>query len=54
MGNKNRQIKRENYEKREAEKANRLFKMICIALLLLAVLMYRWLYTGFMMRQYKF
>ncbi|MBS5550756.1 MAG: hypothetical protein KHX53_01620 [Bacteroides sp.] len=38
MGNKNRQIKRENYEKREAEKANRLFKMICIALLLLAVL----------------
>ena len=38
MGNKNRQVKRENHEKREAEKANHLFKMICIAFLLLAVL----------------
>ena len=39
MGNYNRQIRRKNHEKREEEKANRLFKSICIALLLLAVLM---------------
>ena len=37
--NANRIAKRQNFEKREEEKANRLFKLICIALLLLALLM---------------
>ena len=27
---RNRSVKRQNFEKREEEKANRLFKMICI------------------------
>lgn len=36
---RNRNVKRQNFEKREEEKANRLFKMICIFLVLLAVLM---------------
>ena len=35
---KNRKIQRENYNKREEEKANRIFKMICIFLTLLGVL----------------
>lgn len=39
MGNNKRQVRRQNHEKREEEKANHLFKLICIALLLLAVLM---------------
>ncbi len=34
----NRKIKRENYSKREEEKANRIFKMICIFLALLGVI----------------
>ena len=29
---RNRSVKRQNFEKREEEKANRLFKMICIVL----------------------
>ena len=29
----NRSVKRQNFEKREEEKANRLFKMICIVLI---------------------
>lgn len=33
---RNRSVKRQNFEKREEEKANRLFKMICIVLILLA------------------
>ena len=36
---RNRSVKRQNFEKREEEKANRLFKMICIVLILLAILM---------------
>ena len=32
-------IKRQNYEKRQEEKANRIFKMVCIGLLLLGVLL---------------
>ena len=35
---KNRKIQRENYNKREEEKANRIFKMICNFLILLGVL----------------
>ena len=35
---KNRKIQRENYSKKEEEKANRIFKMICIFLLLLGVI----------------
>lgn len=35
----NRTVKRQNFEKREEEKANRLFRTICIVLILLAVLM---------------
>lgn len=35
---KNRKIQRENYNKREEEKANRIFKMICIFLILLGLL----------------
>ncbi len=31
-------IKRQNYEKRQEEKANRIFKMVCIGLLLLGVI----------------
>ncbi len=37
--NANRAAKRQNFEKREEERANRLFKTICFALLLLALLM---------------
>ena len=36
---KNRKIQRENYSKREEEKANRIFKMICISLILLGIIM---------------
>lgn len=39
MGKNARMAKKLNHEKREEEKANRLFKTICFALLLLAVLM---------------
>ena len=35
---KNRKLQRENYNKREEEKANRIFKMICLFLALLAVI----------------
>ena len=35
---KNRKIQRENYNKREEEKANRIFKMICIFLFLLGII----------------
>ena len=35
---KSNNLKMQNYSKREEEKANRLFKSICIALLLLAAL----------------
>ena len=35
---KNRKIQRENYNKREEEKANRIFKMICIFLILLGII----------------
>ena len=35
---KNRKIQRENYNKREEEQANRIFKMICIFLLLLGII----------------
>ncbi len=35
---KNRKIQRENYNKREEEKANRIFKMICAFLILLGVI----------------
>ena len=35
---KNRKLQRENYNKREEEKANRIFKMICFFLALLAVI----------------
>lgn len=35
---KNRKIQRENYSKREEAKANRIFKMICIFLTLLGIL----------------
>ena len=35
---KNRKIQRENYNKREEERANRIFKMICILLALLGLL----------------
>ena len=38
MGKDNRQIKRQNYQKSEAERANKVFKSICMALILLAVL----------------
>lgn len=31
-------IKRQNYEKRQEEKANRIFKMVCIFLLLIGIL----------------
>lgn len=31
-------IKRQNYERRQEEKANRIFKMVCIGLLLLGVI----------------
>lgn len=30
-------IRRQNYEKRQEEKANRIFKMVCIFLLLIGV-----------------
>lgn len=39
MGKNERMAKRQNFEKREEEKANRLFRTICIVLLLLAVVM---------------
>ena len=32
-------IKRQNYEKRQEEKANRVFKMVCIFLLLVGALL---------------
>ena len=35
---KNRKIQRENYKKREEEKANRIFKMVCILLVLLGII----------------
>ena len=35
---KNRKIQRETHSKREEEKANRIFKMICIFLLLLGII----------------
>ena len=35
---KNRKIQRQNYSKREEEKANRIFKMICIFLALLGII----------------
>ena len=34
----NRKIKRENFSKREEEKANRVFKMICAFLVLLGII----------------
>ncbi len=37
MGKYKRQMKRQNHQKREAERANKVFKSICIALVLLAV-----------------
>lgn len=37
--NADRIAKRQNFGKREEERANRLFKLICFALLLLALLM---------------
>ncbi|HJC94182.1 MAG TPA: hypothetical protein H9752_08310 [Candidatus Phocaeicola excrementigallinarum] len=39
MRRNDRMARRQNLEKREEEKANRLFKLICAALLLLALLM---------------
>ena len=39
MRRNDRMARRQNLEKREEEKANRLFKLICTALLLLALLM---------------
>ena len=39
MGKDNRISKRRNQEKREEERANRLFKTICFVLLLLALVM---------------
>ena len=38
MGGK-RSVKRENFEKGEEEKGNRLLKMICIVLIVLGILM---------------
>ena len=38
MGKYNRQIKRQNHQKSEAERANKVIKSICMALILLAVL----------------
>ncbi len=38
MGKNGRMARRLSHEKREEEKANRLFKIICFALLLLALL----------------
>ena len=35
---KNRKIQRENYSKREEEKANRIFKMICVFFILLGLI----------------
>ena len=32
-------IKKQNYEKRQEEKANRVFKMVCIFLLLIGILL---------------
>ncbi len=39
MGKNNRMAKRQNSDKQEEMRANRLFKIICFALLLLALLM---------------
>lgn len=40
MGKNNKNSKRQRYSKREEEKANRLFKGICIGLILLALLIF--------------
>ena len=38
MGKNNKNSKRQRYSKREQEKANRLFKVICLGLILLSLL----------------
>ena len=40
MGKNNKNSKRQRYSKRDEEKANRLFKGLCIGLILLALLIF--------------